>query len=202
MILEKLSSGCFELTVPDGRRMVRPLFLTTDGKTSLSSKIYYDVFTFLLTQLAFSFTVAPFILLGFSDTLKVWARVYFYTLVGVAGCYALFSRSLPFRKQLQQRQSLRTTPPSAVDLDVSNIEQIAKEEIERENLTRVNSMPSTTSSRRAPTLGIADDPEAELDAIVAQVKREIIDRRRRGSALQGFDVKKAIQEKIKEFKNT
>ena len=185
----------------DGRRMVRPLFLAADGKTSLPTKIYYDVFTFLLTQLAFSFTVAPFILLGFSDTLKVWARVYFYTLVGVAGCFGLFSRSLPFRKQLQKRQSLRTVTKPAADLDMSNIEQIAKEEIKKDNLTRTNSMASTTSSKKAPTLGIADDPEAELDEIVAQVKREIMDRKRRGSALQGFDVKKAIQEKIKELKS-
>lgn len=181
---------------------MRPLFLAADGKTSLSTKVCYDVFTFFLTQLAFSFTVAPFILLGFSDTLMVWARVYFYTLIGVAGCFGLFSRSLPFRRQLQQRQSLRTAPTPAVDLDVSNIEQIAKEEIKKDNLTRTNSMASTTSSRRAPTLGIADDPEAELDAIVAQVKREIADRKRRGSALQGFDVKAAIQEKIKEFKSS
>lgn len=190
------------LTFLDGRRLVRPLFLAADGKTSLSTKVYYDVFTFLLTQLAFSFTVAPFILLGFSDTLKIWARVYFYTLIGVAGCFGLFSRSLPFRKQLQQRQSIRTAPTSAADLDVSNIEQIAKEEIKKDNLTRTSSMASTTSSKRAPTLGIADDPEAELDAIVAQVKHEIADRKRRGSTLQGFDVKAAIQEKIKEFKSS
>ena len=128
--------------------------------------------------------------------------MYFYTLIGVAGCFGLFSRSLPFRKQLQQLQSVRTTPKSAADLDISNIEQIAKDEIKKDNLTRTNSMASTTSSRRAPTLGIADDPEAELDAIVAQVKREISERKRRGSALQGFDVKTAIQEKIKEFKRT
>ena len=191
-----------KLTLSGGRRLVRPLFLAADGKTSLPTKIYYDIFTFLLTQLAFSFTVAPFILLGFSDTLKVWSRVYFYTLIGVAGSYGLFSRSLPFRKQLQQRQSVRTAPISAADLDISNIEQIAKEEIKRDNLTRTNTMASTTSSRRAPTLGIADDPEAELDAIVAQVKREIAERKRRGSTLQGFDVKTAIQQKINEFRSS
>ncbi|KAL1649389.1 Lysophospholipid acyltransferase [Didymella pomorum] len=183
-----------------GRRLVRPLFMTADGKSPLPTKIYYDVFTFLLTQLAFSFTVAPFILLGFSDTLKVWSRVFFYTLIGTAASFGLFSRNLPFRRQLQQRQSARVAPASAIDADVSNIEQIAKEEIKKDNLTRTNSMASTASSKRAPTLGIADDPEAELDAIVAQVKREIAERKRRGSALQGFDVKTAIQEKIKEFK--
>lgn len=128
--------------------------------------------------------------------------MYFYTLIGVAASFGLFSRNLPFRKQLQQRQSIRTASTSAIDADVTNIEQIAKEEIKKDNLTRTNSMASTTSSRRAPTLGIADDPEAELDAIVAQVKREIADRKRRGSALQGFDVKTAIQEKIKEFKRS
>lgn len=191
-----------QLTSLDGRRLVRPLFLSTDGKTSLPTKIYYDIFTFFLTQLAFSFTVAPFILLGLSETLKVWARVYFYTIVGAAGCFGLFSRSLPFRKQLQQLQSSRAVPASSADVDMSNIEQIAKEEIKKDNLTKTNSTTSSGSSRRAPTLGIADDPEAELDAIVAQVKREIADRKRRGSALQGFDVKKAIQEKIKEFKSS
>lgn len=190
------------LTLSGGRRLVRPLFLAADGKSSLPSKIYYDVFTFLLTQAAFSFTVAPFILLGFSDTLKVWSRVYFYTLIGVAGSYGIFSRSLPIRKHLQQRQSARTAPTSAAELDVSSIETIAKEEIKKDNLSRTNTTSSIASSMKAPTLGIADDPEAELDAIVAQVKRDITERKRRGSTLQGFDVKTAIQQKIKEFKSS
>ncbi|KAJ4991662.1 MBOAT family protein [Stagonosporopsis vannaccii] len=192
-------AALLQAAAKSGRRLVRPLFLTADGKSSLPTKIYYDVFTFFLTQLAFSFTVAPFILLGFSDTVKVWSRVYFYTLIGVAGSYGLFSRSLPVRKLLQQRQSGRQAPKSAVDVDVSNIEQIAKEEIKKDTLTRTNTTTSTASSKRAPTLGIADDPEAELDAIVAQVKHEIAERKRRGSTLQGFDVKTAIQQKIKEF---
>lgn len=185
-----------------GRRLVRPMFLAADGKSSLPSKIYYDIFTFLLTQLAFSFTVAPFILLGFSDTLKVWSRVYFYTLIGVAGSYGLFSRSLPFRQQLQQRQPSRAASKPTVDADMSNIESIAKEEIKKDSLTRTNTSTSTASSRKDPMLGIADDPEAELDAIVAQVKRDIAERKRRGSTLQGFDVKTAIQQKIKDFKSS
>jgi lysophospholipid acyltransferase len=108
--------------------------MTADGKSSLPTKIYYDVFTFFLTQLAFSFTVAPFILLGLSDTLKVWSRVYFYTLIGAAASFGLFSRNLPFRRHLQQRQSARVAPASAIDPDVSNIEQIAKEEIKKDKL--------------------------------------------------------------------
>ena len=180
---------------------MRPLFLAADGKSSLPSKIYYDVFTFFLTQLAFSFTVAPFILLGFSDTVKVWSRVYFYTLIGVAGSYAIFSRSLPIRKQLQQRQTARTAATSALDVDVSNIETIAKEEFKKDNLSRTSTSSSTASGRKTPMLGIADDPEAELDGVVAQVKRDIAERKRRGSTFQGFDVKTAIQQKIKELKS-
>lgn len=85
---------------------------------------------------------------------------------------------------------------------MSNIENIAKEEIKKDSLTRTNTSTSTASSRKEPFLGIADDPEAELDAIVAQVKRDIAERKRRGSTLQGFDVKTAIQQKIKEFKSS
>ena len=50
-----------------------------------------------------------------------------------------------------------------------------------------------------PLLGIADDPEAEIDEIVAEVKAEIEQRKRRGSVMQGFDLKQAVQDKLKQF---
>jgi lysophospholipid acyltransferase len=129
--------------------------------------------------------VAPFILLGFSDTFKVWSRVYFYTLISVAASFAVFSRNLPFRKQLVQLQA------------ESTIEKTAREEIKREKLARTTSQDSV-ASKKMPLHGIADDPEAEIDEIVREVKAEIEERRRRGSI--GFDVKKAVQEKLKQFK--
>jgi lysophospholipid acyltransferase len=187
------------LTALDARRMIRPLFLTTDGKTDLPSKKYYDMFTFLLTQVTFSFTVAPFILLDFSDTVKVWSRVYFYVLIGVGASFALFSRSLPFRKQLTQRQAARVAPVAAAELDASSVEKVAREEMNK--ISRVNSEASTASSRKPPTLGISDDPEAEIAEIIAGVNKEIAERRRRGSVLQGFNVKQAVQQKMKEFTN-
>lgn len=174
--------------------------MTPDGKTPLPSKRYYDAFTFFLTQTVFAYVVAPFILLGFSDTIKVWARVYFYTLIGVAGSFALFSRSFPFRKQLVQRQSVRLPPPPAATYDDPAIEKAAREEIRRERLARTKSADSIASSAKMPLLGIADDPEAEIDEIVAEVKAEIEQRRRRGSVMQGFDLKKAVQEKLSQFK--
>lgn len=171
--------------------------MTPDGKQPLPSKRYYDIFTWFLTQTIFAFTVAPFILLSFSDTMLVWSRVYFFALIGVVLSFAAFSRSLPIRAHLQKMQAARQ--PSAA---TENIEKVAKEEVEadlrrRQSTFSVNSDASTI--RRAPTLGIADDPEAEIDEIVREVRQEIEERKRRGSVMQGFDLKTAVREKINEF---
>jgi hypothetical protein len=63
--------------------MIRPFFL--DAKTSepLPRKIYYDVFTWFITQLAFPFVTTPFILLSLYGSYTAWKRVYFYCIVGV-----------------------------------------------------------------------------------------------------------------------
>jgi len=172
--------------------MIRPLFMSPDGKTPLPSKKYYDIFTIFLTQTAFGFTVAPFILLGFSDTLKVWARVYFYTLIGTAASFALFSRSLPIRKILAKKQSDRV-----IRIDESVLGSIAKEEVEKEWLLQRESSEHISS---APTLGIAEDPEAEINEIVAEVKKEIEERKRRGSLMQGFDVRKSVEVQLNKLK--
>lgn len=180
--------------------MIRPLFLTPDGKAPLPTKKYYDIFTLVLTQVAFAYTVAPFILLSFSSTLLVWARVYFYTLIGVAASFVLFSRSFPFRNRLVKRQQARLSPTTATDKIHEVAEEVQKDkQKQRQQLLRAESGDGS-GMRRAPTLGIADDPEAEIDEIVAEVKREIEERRRRGSLVQGFDVRKAVEEKLKKFK--
>ena len=129
--------------------------MTPDGKWPLPTKKYYDAFTFLITQTGFAYVVAPFILLGFSDTIKVWARVYFYTIIGVAVSFALFSRSLPIRKELVKRQSVRSPQPT---YDDPTIEKAAREEIRREKLARTNSADSVASHAKMPLLGISDDP--------------------------------------------
>jgi lysophospholipid acyltransferase len=181
--------------MPDARRLVRPLFMTPDGKTPLPSKKYYDIFTLFLTQSAFAFTVAPFILLGFRDTLLVWSRVYLYTLIGTAASFALFSKNLPVRSYLTKMQADRVSA-----FDEKGIEKVVTQELEkgrREQLLRRESVEHLGS---APTLGIAEDPEAEIDEIVAEVKKEIEERRRRGSLMQGFDVKRAVDEQLKKFK--
>ncbi|OAL02374.1 MBOAT family protein-like protein [Phaeosphaeriaceae sp. SRC1lsM3a] len=179
----------------NGRRLIRPLFLTPDGKNPLPSKRFYDIATTVITQVIFAYTVAPFVLLGFSDTLKVWSRVYFYTLISLAASFAVFSRNLPIRKQLVQLQASRA-PASAGTVDESTIEKAAREQI---RLARTTSQESVASSRKMPLHGLPDDPEAEIDEIVREVKAEIELRRRRGSV--SFDVKKAVQEKLKQFQS-
>lgn len=94
-------------------------------------------------------------------------------------------------------QAARAPPASTGAVDESAIEKTAREEIRREKLARTNSAESVASSRKMPLHGLPDDPEAEIDEIVREVKAEIELRRRRGSV--GFDVKKAVQEKLKQF---
>ncbi|KAL5114533.1 Lysophospholipid acyltransferase [Pleosporales sp. CAS-2024a] len=180
----------------NGRRLIRPLFLTPDGKNPLPSKKIYDMVTLVITQVIFAYTVAPFILLGFSDTLRVWSRVYFYALVSLAASFAVFSRRLPFRKQLVQLQTARAPQASTTSVDESAIERAAREELK---LTRATSQDSV-ASKKMPLHGISDDPEAEIDEIVREVKAEFDLRRRRGSVVLNFDVKKAVQEKMRQFK--
>jgi lysophospholipid acyltransferase len=195
-MLTSLRDFCMQADIPlGGRRLVRPLFLTPDGSTPLPSKRYYDIFTFFLTQIAFAFTVAPFIILSFKGSILVWARVYFYCIIGVALSFGIFSRSFPIRRKLQKLQHDRSTT-------TSNIEKIVKDEADKEGhggLTKQASVISQASSRKEPVLGLPEDPEAEVDDIVREVKKEIEERRRRGSLTGGFDVKKLVDEKLKSF---
>ncbi|KAK5950457.1 Lysophospholipid acyltransferase [Knufia fluminis] len=84
--------GAFVQTVAKNfRRYIRPFFLEADGKTGTKYKIYYDIASWLVTQTAFCFVTAPFVILGFSDSIKAWARVYFYCIVGVGASVAFFA---------------------------------------------------------------------------------------------------------------
>lgn len=91
----------------DFRRYFRPFFIDPLTQQPTSLKPYYDFFSFLVTQLAFTFTTTPFIVLGFADSIKIWGRVYFYGLVCVALSMAFFaSPAKPFlKKKIEERAS-------------------------------------------------------------------------------------------------
>lgn len=80
------------------RRNIRPMFLEADGKTPKSSKKFYDVLSYIVTQLAFGFIVQPFVILDFKTSLYCWNTVYFYVIAGVAGTLFLFKG--PFSKNV------------------------------------------------------------------------------------------------------
>ncbi|KAF2744273.1 MBOAT family protein-like protein [Sporormia fimetaria CBS 119925] len=191
----------------NARRNIRPLFLAPDGKSALPSKRYYDIATFLITQTTFAFTVAPFYLLGFHESMLVWGRVYFFVLPGVAASFALFSRSLPFRAWLLNTQGQRagTASTTAKTVDEANtslgskkIEHVARDEVKSRMETQRRYSPEDEDTM--PILGMSDDAVADLEEIVAEVKREVEERKRGGSLVQGFDVRKAVDEKVRELK--
>ena len=97
---------------PDFRRHIRPFFMTADGQRPTPYKIYYDILSYLATQIAFCFTTAPFVLLSLPASLRVWARVYFYAVIGVAVSMAFFaSPAKPWlTKRLKQRNQNSLQP--------------------------------------------------------------------------------------------
>ncbi|KAK6006001.1 hypothetical protein QM012_006411 [Aureobasidium pullulans] len=138
----------------NSRRLIRPFFMSADGTKALPSKRYYDIFTWLCTQLAFSFTVAPFIFLGFGNSLLIWQRVYFYTVIGVTAS-SLFLLS-PGKQFLQQKVKQHSKPSEAQ----------VKKDLEKET--------------RNPTLGLPDDPGRAWDEMVEEITTEIQERKKKG----------------------
>ena len=99
--------------------------------------------------------------------MAVWARVYFYTVVGVAVSFGLFSSPAKayLTKELKKRNPEVTTGKEG-----------------RPSLERTESKDSMRT-----TLGVPNDPEREVDEIVAEVKKEIETLKKRGVHVKGDD---------------
>jgi lysophospholipid acyltransferase len=154
--------------------------MSTDGKTPTPNKRYYDFFTYVVTQFAFSFTTAPFIILGFTDSLKVWSRVWFYCLFGVAASFGFLNS--PYKVQLVQALKKRTGAASTTGTP------------QKPGLQRADSSYTTTHVGG----GIPDDPQKEFGEIVQEVRDELEKRKRRGSVVPDFRV--LLGEKVDEWK--
>jgi len=145
--------------------------MSPDGAKPTPNKIYYDIFSWFITQVSFAFTVSPFITLYFGASIKVWARVYFYAIIGVALSFAFLQS--PGKAWLQSQVKKRTGTTKPV-------------------------MERTTSLERMPTLGMPDDLEKEIDEIFKEVKAEI--ERRRKEGIKVPDVRELIKQKLEEGK--
>ncbi|KIW73132.1 hypothetical protein PV04_01273 [Phialophora macrospora] len=169
--LSFLLAAFIQTVAKNFRRYFRPFFLTPDGKSATKWKIYYDILGYVATQLAFCFTTAPFVILGWNDSLKCWARVYFYAVVGVAASMAFFAS--PAKKMLVQRLDKRNHPYT------------------RKTMAEETQYP--------PSLGLPNDPGREIDEAIDEIRAEIETRQRRGSTVTmptGEGLKRAIEHKL------
>ena len=145
--------------------------MSPDGQRPGKYKAYYDVLSYIATQMAFCFTTAPFVLLRLPDSMLVWARVYFYVVIGVAACLAFFTS--PGKAWLNQRAKARS-----------------KEKTRAENMKR---------GQKEPLLGLPEDPGRDVDEAVNEIKQEVELRQRKGSKIEmptGDEMRKVIEEKL------
>ena len=147
----------------DFRRYVRPFFLKSGGTEPTPYKSYYDIVSWLVTQIALSFAAIPFITLAMTDSILVWSRVYFYGIVGVVTSLAFFSK--PGRAFL-----------------IKKIEQHNNNENDKKRAAPCVAEVEEPHTPRSPVLGLPSDPEKEFEGAVQEIKAEIEARRRRGSA--------------------
>lgn len=108
------------LSKTDCRRYFRPFFIDPKTLHDTDYKIYYDILSWLITQVSFSFMVAPFVLLTLPKSLLLWGRVYYYGVVGVALGMAFFAS--PAKVWLK---SMSKSPASAAEVPQSNDQLIA-----------------------------------------------------------------------------
>jgi lysophospholipid acyltransferase len=146
------------LTRLDFRRYLRPFFLDPKTAQPTAYKIYYDIFSYLATQLSFSFVVAPFVLLTLPASFLVWTRVYFYAVIGLALCYGFFAS--PGKILLAKKLNERAGGTGA-------------------QLKRTHSAESL--AQKEPVLGLPPDPQADLEELMGEVKKEMAVRRRNSS---------------------
>ncbi|KAI9762312.1 MAG: hypothetical protein M4579_000460 [Chaenotheca gracillima] len=162
------------------RRHVRPFFIDPKTSSPTSYKPVYDVLSYLITQAAFSFAVAPFVLLTFPASSLVWARVYFYAIIGVAVSMGFFaSPAKPWLvKQLDARNRALAGTAGASGADAARAQ--------KEKAGTRESMAKET------VLGLPSDPGKDFDEVMMEVKREVDMRRRRGSKVSVGQVKKEM----------
>lgn len=108
------------------------------------------------TQITFSFTTAPFLVLSFSGSVLAWSRVYFYAIIWTLASMVFFAS--PGKVVLKKRLEARQGKASA-------------------KLTRTISSESLTG--KEPILGISKDPERDISEAVEELRAEVESRQRK-----------------------
>lgn len=160
-------SSPININPPDCRRHLRPFFLDPQTSNPTPHKLTYDILSYLITQITFSFTTAPFVLLSLPASFLVWSRVYFYGALSTALATAFFMS--PAKAFLVRRLDERAGTGTG-----------------RAGLKRSASQESVGG--REPVLGLPAEPQRDLDELVGEVKREIEARQRREREKKGSGV--------------
>ncbi|KAI0127502.1 MBOAT, membrane-bound O-acyltransferase family-domain-containing protein [Xylariales sp. AK1849] len=172
------------------RRNVRPFFLDPVTLSPLPRKKYYDIASWFATQATFSFVVNPFVILGFKDSITVWARVYFYAIITVGISLAFFSSPNPGKKWLHEKQETRTREAGV---------RMIKKNLSTDSLNTIN-----TGSERDTVLGLSADPGRDMDEMMDEFKQEVERVKKEHAARKGKkgDVKMAevVQEAIEDMR--
>ncbi|KAI0554943.1 MBOAT family protein [Xylaria curta] len=130
------------------RRNLRPFFLDPLSQKPLSNKKYYDFASWLATQTTFSFVAAPFIILGFKESLQVWSRVNFYAVITTFATLAFFASPA--------KGYLRKT-------------------LEKKSREAGGRLSRTTSSEnlKEPVLGLSADPGKDINEAIQEIQVEV-----------------------------
>lgn len=103
-----------------------------------------------------AFAVSPFLLLSFSASNLAWSRVYYFPVVGIVLSQAFFAAP-PTKRFLKKRLASRNPqqrPGSA-------------------QMARTLSQDSLSGVGREPVLGVAQDPERDLDEAMQEFKHDL-----------------------------
>ena len=136
----------------------------------MPNKRYYDFFSYLATQLAFSFATAPFLILSFSNSILVWSRVSFYAVIGVIASIAFFaSPAKPYlRRRLEERAARAGAAPAGKTGAKTASHVPGRGDVDG-GLRRSVSAESV----RETVLGLPTDPERELDEAMSELRAEV-----------------------------
>ncbi|KAI0166400.1 MBOAT family protein [Xylariaceae sp. FL1272] len=135
------------------RRNFRPFFLDPVTQKELPTKKYYDIASWIATQTTFSFAVAPFIILGFNQSLTAWSRVYFYAIITTFSTLAFFAS--PAKAHLRKMLEKRTRDAGA-------------------RLKRTTSSESLSGAYPDPVLGLSADPGKDIDEAFHEIRGEVL----------------------------
>ncbi|KAI0190093.1 MBOAT family protein [Astrocystis sublimbata] len=152
------------------RRNLRPFFLDPQTQKALPSKKYYDFASWLATQTIFSFVAAPFIILGFKDSITVWSRVNYYAVFATIATLAFFaSPGKAYMRQILEKKSSGAPP----------------------NLSRTTS----TENLKEPVLGLSADPGKDANEAIQEIQREV-EKARKDLAKKSASKKKGSKKEL------